>query len=303
MEESKLQEIYAVPPYRSATEFLVAVALTRGRLGKGGVPDLPAAATTVLRDWNAGRIPYHSQPPKIHPSMAPSKVEAVTAFGNSNKGSMDASAMAMDGDAAAPPAAGASAGDAILAGLGEAFDLDGLFNGGGGELVDGDDAWTVPERAAAIIDDDRIEEDGDVVADNHAALRPTPTATTSKTSRERMFTPAELAIMEATGGGALDRKAVKQKLKKAAKVAKEEIRKEREADEDMFDASMLFGGMSVSAPKRPEKPKKKKPAQADKPSRGTIPAVTIDAEAQKELDFMAFLNSVGEGDDEAEMEL
>lgn len=293
VEMSKLQEIYGIPPWRSPTEFLVAVALYRGRLGKGGVADLPAAATTVLRDWNAGRIPYHSQPPKIHPSMAPSKVEAVTAFSN---GPTDGSAMAMDGDASAP----AADGDAILAGLGQAFDLDGLFSGGGGELVDGDDAWTVPEPSATL--DDRIVEDADVDPNGDVPARSEPTAANSKSSRARMFTPAELAIMEATGGGALDRKAVKQKLKKAAKVAKEEERREREADEDMFDASLLFGGMSVSAPKRPEKPKKKKPSPAAKSSRGTVAPVTIDAEAQKELDFMAFLNSVGEGDD-GDMEL
>lgn len=36
--------------------FLIAVARARGRLGKGGVPNLEAAARTVLGDWWAGRI-------------------------------------------------------------------------------------------------------------------------------------------------------------------------------------------------------------------------------------------------------
>lgn len=38
------------------TDFLVQVARQRGRLGKGGVPNLHAAAQTVLSDWRDGRI-------------------------------------------------------------------------------------------------------------------------------------------------------------------------------------------------------------------------------------------------------
>ena len=38
------------------TDFLVQVARKRGRLGKGGVPNLQSAATGVLMDWRDGRI-------------------------------------------------------------------------------------------------------------------------------------------------------------------------------------------------------------------------------------------------------
>ncbi|KAL8763388.1 MAG: hypothetical protein Q9184_000776 [Pyrenodesmia sp. 2 TL-2023] len=38
------------------TDFLVQVAKKRGRLGKGGVPNLIAAAMTVITDWRDGRI-------------------------------------------------------------------------------------------------------------------------------------------------------------------------------------------------------------------------------------------------------
>ena len=38
------------------TDFLVQVARRRGRLGKGGVPNLDAAARSVLSDWRDGRI-------------------------------------------------------------------------------------------------------------------------------------------------------------------------------------------------------------------------------------------------------
>lgn len=91
----------------------------------------------------------------------------------------------------------------------------------------------------------------------------------------------------------LDRKSLKKAAKKSAKVAREAEIREREADADMFDASALFGSMSVAAPKRPEKKKPKTKAQQAKTVRGTLPPVTLDAETQKELDFANFLNSVG----------
>jgi nuclear GTP-binding protein len=70
-----LQTIYKLPPdspFRDAAEFLTMVALTTGRLGSGGVPDLAAAATQVMRDWNNSKIPYYTEPPAIHPSQMPS---------------------------------------------------------------------------------------------------------------------------------------------------------------------------------------------------------------------------------------
>ena len=70
-----LQSIYKLPPdppFHDAAEFLTMVALTTGRLGPGGVPDLAAAATQVMRDWNNSKIPYYSSPPAIHPSQIPS---------------------------------------------------------------------------------------------------------------------------------------------------------------------------------------------------------------------------------------
>jgi nuclear GTP-binding protein len=144
-----LQKLYSVPQFKNVTEFLVAVALTRGRLGKvscllektnlpplhhadgrdwtqGGVPDLPAAATMILRDWNAGKIPYHTSPPVRHPSTQTSAVRPATS---------DGEGMEVDG--------AVNDGDAILSGLGAAFDLEGLFAGmgEGGVLKDGDEGW------------------------------------------------------------------------------------------------------------------------------------------------------------------
>ena len=39
--------------------------MARGRLTKGGTPDLEATARTVLSDWVIGKIKYFTLPPKI----------------------------------------------------------------------------------------------------------------------------------------------------------------------------------------------------------------------------------------------
>ena len=46
------------------TDFLVQVARKRGRLGKGGVPNLTAAAMGVLADWRDGRVRGWSEAPR-----------------------------------------------------------------------------------------------------------------------------------------------------------------------------------------------------------------------------------------------
>ena len=46
-------------------DFLIQVARKRGRLGKGGVPNLESAAKGVLGDWWAGRIGGWVEPPSI----------------------------------------------------------------------------------------------------------------------------------------------------------------------------------------------------------------------------------------------
>ncbi len=66
---AKLMEVYDLPPLHSigsdrTTDFLVQVARKRGRLGKGGVPNLNSAAFTVINDWRDGRIQGWTTPPK-----------------------------------------------------------------------------------------------------------------------------------------------------------------------------------------------------------------------------------------------
>ncbi|KAH9946725.1 hypothetical protein B0H21DRAFT_742131 [Amylocystis lapponica] len=69
-----LKKIYNLPQIGSTLEFLTMLALTTGRLLKGGTPDILAAARHVLMDWNHQKIPYFSVPPTIHPSSVPSTV-------------------------------------------------------------------------------------------------------------------------------------------------------------------------------------------------------------------------------------
>ncbi|XP_031502375.1 guanine nucleotide-binding protein-like NSN1 isoform X2 [Nymphaea colorata] len=59
----KLMAVYKLPRFSSVDEFLQKVASLRGKLKKGGVLDMEAAAKIVLRDWNEGKIPYYTFPP------------------------------------------------------------------------------------------------------------------------------------------------------------------------------------------------------------------------------------------------
>ena len=69
-----LKKIYNLPEIGPTLQFLTMLALTTGRLLKGGTPDILSAARTVLTDWNHQKIPYFSTPPTVHPSLVPSTV-------------------------------------------------------------------------------------------------------------------------------------------------------------------------------------------------------------------------------------
>ncbi|CAK7268099.1 nuclear GTP-binding protein nug1 [Sporothrix epigloea] len=76
----KLADVYDLPPLMTSretgdvtTDFLIQVARKRGRLGKGGVPNLHAAAMTVITDWRDGRIQGWVDPPKHSAAAAPAQ--------------------------------------------------------------------------------------------------------------------------------------------------------------------------------------------------------------------------------------
>lgn len=60
----RLCKIYDIPVFRNCQEFLLLCARKMGRLRKGGVADLEGAAKTIINDWNSGKIPFYSVPPK-----------------------------------------------------------------------------------------------------------------------------------------------------------------------------------------------------------------------------------------------
>ncbi|EDN06889.1 GTP-binding protein [Histoplasma capsulatum] len=67
---SKMLDVYGIPPLfptdgDKTNDFLIQVARKRGRLGKGGVPNISSAAMTVINDWRDGRIQGWLEAPVI----------------------------------------------------------------------------------------------------------------------------------------------------------------------------------------------------------------------------------------------
>ncbi|KAL7299182.1 hypothetical protein TKK_0007778 [Trichogramma kaykai] len=59
-----LMELYKIDEFKSPAEFFAKKAINMGKLKKGGVPDIAAAARSILTDWNSGKIKYCSTPPE-----------------------------------------------------------------------------------------------------------------------------------------------------------------------------------------------------------------------------------------------
>ncbi|EZF23458.1 hypothetical protein H113_03934 [Trichophyton rubrum MR1459] len=72
---SKMLDFYGIPPLfptngDKTTDFLIQVARRRGRLGRGGTPNINSAATTVITDWRDGRIQGWLEAPALPVSTA-----------------------------------------------------------------------------------------------------------------------------------------------------------------------------------------------------------------------------------------
>ena len=61
--KEKLVEVYGISSFADADDFLSQLANKRGRMLKGGQPDIEGIARIVLEDWNKGRIRYFTIPP------------------------------------------------------------------------------------------------------------------------------------------------------------------------------------------------------------------------------------------------
>ena len=83
----KLTSVYDLPALVSGsggdmtTDFLVQVARKRGRLGRGGVPNINAAAMTVVTDWRDGRIQGWTDAPVLAVAGTKGDTDVATAAG------------------------------------------------------------------------------------------------------------------------------------------------------------------------------------------------------------------------------
>merc|ERR1712037_190925 len=68
---------YGIGTFADASEFLAKLAISLGKLRKGGVPDRETAARMVLADWNSGKIKYCTHPPE---EVKQTSSEIVTQF-------------------------------------------------------------------------------------------------------------------------------------------------------------------------------------------------------------------------------
>jgi len=69
-----LMEVYRIATFSSPQEFISHVAHKRGKLKAGGVPNLAAAAISILKDWTNGVIPFYTLPPETPNAEHESKV-------------------------------------------------------------------------------------------------------------------------------------------------------------------------------------------------------------------------------------
>lgn len=76
----QLMSVYKVAAFDGVDSFLQQVANARGKLKRGGVVDVEAAARIVLQDWNEGRIPYYTVPPTERPNQEFETAEVVSAW-------------------------------------------------------------------------------------------------------------------------------------------------------------------------------------------------------------------------------
>jgi len=60
----QLLKLYQIGNFRNIQEFLVQIAQKKGKIIKGGRADIESAARIVLEDWNSGKVPFYTMPPK-----------------------------------------------------------------------------------------------------------------------------------------------------------------------------------------------------------------------------------------------
>ncbi|KAF8264403.1 P-loop containing nucleoside triphosphate hydrolase protein [Lactarius quietus] len=129
----KLMKIYDLPTFSTTLEFLTMLALSTGRLLRGGTPDILASARQVLIDWNHHKIPFFSYPPTLHASHIPSTVPGT----------------------GIAPGAEETGNAQIVNALGKPFVLEGLFGEADAEAMMDDDAEPPDDATMDIEDEER----------------------------------------------------------------------------------------------------------------------------------------------------
>ena len=62
--KQQIMEMYSVEEFSTPDEFFALKATRMGKFKKGGIPDIVAAARSILEDWNSGKIRYYTVPPE-----------------------------------------------------------------------------------------------------------------------------------------------------------------------------------------------------------------------------------------------
>lgn len=67
-DKRQMMLLYNLPEYDTPEEFFLALSASRGKVRKGGIPDINKGARQLIDDWNKGKIKYHTQPPEVESS-------------------------------------------------------------------------------------------------------------------------------------------------------------------------------------------------------------------------------------------
>jgi nuclear GTP-binding protein len=81
---SYLMQLYSIPKFQQndCLSFLSLVARSTGKLKRGGIPNLDAAAKGILHDWNNGKIKYYCKPPVVQTKPTQEAVRREEASGD-----------------------------------------------------------------------------------------------------------------------------------------------------------------------------------------------------------------------------
>ena len=167
VDDAHLCQTYGLEFFQSgdAQDFLMRIAVQRGRIGVGGKLDLDGTARSVLHDWNVGKISYYTEPPALHRSAI-----------------LTDQPQPRNGEEATAKEQQLAESSAILTGYSEAFDLAGLLGEADAEVFgDGGTkpSWSVPEPPKPRY---ATEAETEAIEDDHGEPEPAPADTSADLS-------------------------------------------------------------------------------------------------------------------------